>query len=287
MFVGPQSSPSAPSDLDRDHHHSHISPMLSLKRSPVILRGYHSTAANIPKPVIGIRKEDPSRIWERRAPLTPDAVHHLVKSTGMDVLIQDCERRSFRTSDYVKAGACVHETLEPAHIVLGIKETPIDQALTSPVLSPWTHKPVPRTHLMFSHTIKGQPYNMQLLSKFLAAPSLSDPHLLPRLIDYELLTDDTGKRTVGFGWFAGGQFHVTVFVIPLLDVRIVAGALETLAALSQALLRQGVASPFLVRLNDRPTIAAIPSYPSCPAYAPTVHTPKFASNPKGFPGSGG
>lgn len=64
---------------------------------------------------------------------------------------------------------------------------------------------------MFSHTIKGQPYNMQLLSKFLAAPSLpGDPRLLPRLIDYELLADNAGKRTVGFGWFAGGQYHPTV-----------------------------------------------------------------------------
>ena len=223
-----------------------------LKRSPLFLRRCYSTATNSPKLVVGIRKEDPSRIWERRAPLTPDAVHRLVKSTGVDVLIQDCERRTFSISDYVKAGAQVHKTLEPAHIVLGIKETPIDQVLTTPVISPRTSKPVPRTHLMFSHTIKGQPYNMQLLSKFLAAPSLSDPHLLPRLIDYELLMDDAGKRTVGFGWFAGGQYHATVSTLILINVYAVAGALETLAALSQALLQQGVASPFLVRLNDRP-----------------------------------
>ena len=223
-----------------------------LKRSPLFLRRCYSTATNGPKLVVGIRKEDPSRIWERRAPLTPDAVHRLVKSTGVDVLIQDCERRTFSISDYVKAGAQVHKTLEPAHIVLGIKETPIDQVLTTPVISPRTSKPVPRTHLMFSHTIKGQPYNMQLLSKFLAAPSLSDPHLLPRLIDYELLMDDAGKRTVGFGWFAGGQYHAIVSTLALINVYVVAGALETLAALSQALLQQGVASPFLVRLNDRP-----------------------------------
>ncbi|KAF9790341.1 Saccharopine dehydrogenase-domain-containing protein [Thelephora terrestris] len=213
-----------------------------LKRSPVILSRCHSTAASIPKLVVGIRKEDPSRIWERRAPLTPDAVHHLLNSTGVDVLIQECERRAFCTSDYVKAGARVHKTLEPAHIVLGIKETPVDQVLTTPAISPWTRKPIPRTYLMFSHTIKGQPYNMQLLSKFLAAPSIPDPHSPPRLIDYELLTDDAGKRTVGFGWFAG-----------------VAGALETLVALSKALLQQGVASPFLhtPRPHTLPNLPAI------------------------------
>jgi alpha-aminoadipic semialdehyde synthase len=56
---------------------------------------------------------------------------------------------------------------------------------------------------MFSHTIKGQPYNMGLLSKFLPSPAIREPRLLPRLVDYELLTK-AGKRTVGFGWFAGG-----------------------------------------------------------------------------------
>src|SRR5882757_500726 len=120
------------SDLERDHHHPDILQMPLLKRSPVVLRRCYSTTPNSPKLVVGIRKEDPSRIWERRAPLTPDAVHHLVRSTGVDVLIQDCERRAFRTSDYLKAGAHVHNTLEPAHIVLGIKETPIDQVLTAP-----------------------------------------------------------------------------------------------------------------------------------------------------------
>ena len=61
---------------------------------------------------------------------------------------------------------------------------------------------------MFSHTVKGQLYNMELLSKFLASENRSAPEnglLLPRLIDYELLTGEDGKRTVGFGWFAGGE----------------------------------------------------------------------------------
>jgi len=171
--------------------------------------------------------------------LTPDAVHNLVSTTGVDVLIQECERRAFKTADFLAAGARVHETLEPAHIVLGIKETPVPEILTSPV--PSANGSVARTHVMFSHTVKGQSYNMGLLSKFLQSPSTSEPHLLPPLIDYELLTD-AGKRTVGFGWFAG-----------------VAGALESLSALSQALLEQGVASPFLHTprphtLPDLPTI---------------------------------
>lgn len=65
---------------------------------------------------------------------------------------------------------------------------------------------------MFSHTIKGQMYNMELLSKFVSGSHASggtttgEPTMLPRLIDYELLVGEDGKRTVGFGWFAGGEY---------------------------------------------------------------------------------
>jgi alpha-aminoadipic semialdehyde synthase len=110
-------------------------------------------------------------------------------------------------TDYTlfQAGAKVHPTLEPAHIVLGIKETPLDELVTSAVPMPGISPgpSVPRTHLMFSHTTKGQPYNMELLSRFLS--SQKNPSLQPRLIDYELLVGSDGKRTVGFGWLAGGM----------------------------------------------------------------------------------
>lgn len=60
---------------------------------------------------------------------------------------------------------------------------------------------------MFSHTAKGQLYNMPLLSRFVAGEgqSAQESKLLPRLVDYELLTGADGKRVVGFGWFAGGE----------------------------------------------------------------------------------
>jgi hypothetical protein len=103
-----------------------------------------------------------------------------------------------------QAGAKLHPTLEPAHIVVGIKETPLNELVTSPVSAPGLRSglSIPRTHLMFSHTTKGQPYNMELLSRFLGS---REDALLPRLIDYELLVGEDGKRTVGFGWFAGGK----------------------------------------------------------------------------------
>ena len=55
-----------------------------------------------PKLTIGIRKEDAERIWERRCPLTPDAVHDLVHNQGVDVLVQPCERRVWRTGELLE-----------------------------------------------------------------------------------------------------------------------------------------------------------------------------------------
>ena len=51
---------------------------------------------------IGIRREDPGRIWERRAPLTPDAVAELVSRDNVRVLIQECERRVFPLEEYIR-----------------------------------------------------------------------------------------------------------------------------------------------------------------------------------------
>ncbi|KAF8646029.1 hypothetical protein AX16_007454 [Volvariella volvacea WC 439] len=183
---------------------------------------------------IGIRREDPKRIWERRAPLTPDAVYELVSKRDVRVLVEPCDRRVFPSHEYAKAGATVTQNLDSAHILVGIKETPLDQLITSPIANPRPKSDtplVPRTHLMFSHTAKGQPYNTPLLARFLASPStsLDAAPLLPTLVDYELLTHEKdGKRTVGFGWHAG-----------------VAGVLESLSSMAQAHLGLGIASPFL------------------------------------------
>ncbi|KAF5331906.1 hypothetical protein D9611_008892 [Ephemerocybe angulata] len=177
--------------------------------------------------VLGIRREDPKRVWERRAPLTPSDVAGLLRlNADVDVVVAPCERRVFRGDEYAKAGAVVSADLGGADIVLGIKEVPLDEL---PAHSR-------ATHLMFSHTHKGQAYNTPLLARFVGpAPA---PH--PHLIDYELLQNAAGERTVGFGWHAG-----------------VAGALEALSAMAHYHLEMGVASPFLCtpRPHSQPSLA--------------------------------
>ncbi|EJD00287.1 uncharacterized protein FOMMEDRAFT_126943 [Fomitiporia mediterranea MF3/22] len=227
--------------------------------APVLLprprRPFHRTTPRLNKdkegrrrPALGIRREDPARIWERRCPLTPEAVERLVHEDGVDVYVQPCERRVWKDGEFVKAGAKIHPTLSPADIILGIKETPLEEVLISPAPSSSSSHSNnmntlrPRTHIMFSHTHKGQTYNTPLLSKFLASPSQSveKTKTLATLIDWELLTDPNGKRTVGFGWFAG-----------------VAGALEGLVSTAHLHLNLGVASPFLG--TPRPHTAPLPS----------------------------
>ncbi|KAG8832376.1 hypothetical protein FRC17_001423 [Serendipita sp. 399] len=189
-----------------------ILPLCSVTSNNVTRSLSTSTSSTL---TLGIRREDPSRIWERRVPLIPEAVQSLISEEGIRVLIQPCSRRVFPTEEYLKVGAQVSESLEEANIVIGIKETPLKELLTSPVNGR------SRTHIMFSHTAKGQLYNMPLLSRFTNSTA--------RLVDYELLTNTDGKRVVAFGWYAGA-----------------AGVPEALSALALEHLHRGVSSPFLL-----------------------------------------
>jgi alpha-aminoadipic semialdehyde synthase len=61
---------------------------------------FHSSQTTLV--TIGIRREDPGRIWERRVPLTPDAVAELVSRDNVRVLVQECERRVFPLEEYIR-----------------------------------------------------------------------------------------------------------------------------------------------------------------------------------------
>ncbi|KAH8813712.1 Saccharopine dehydrogenase-domain-containing protein [Flagelloscypha sp. PMI_526] len=219
------------------------------RRTALLLRGVRYASGQQPKVVIGLRKEDPTRIWERRTPLTPDAVKYLVKEKNVAVVVEQCARRVCSSAQYRDAGAIIVDSLNSpgvprAHIVMGIKEPPMETLTDSAldcVVGP-TGETVPRTYLMFSHTTKAQPYNMPLLAKFLQQ-GRDDPITRPRLIDYELITDqENGKRTVAFGFFAG-----------------IAGALEALGSMAQSHLERGIASPFLYtpRPHGTPSLSII------------------------------
>jgi len=155
---------------------------------------------------MGIRREDKNR-WEARAPLTPQDVERLGRDKGIRFLVQPAPIRAFPDGDYEAAGATISEDLSGCNAVLAVKEIPRDLFLPG------------GTYVFFSHTIKAQPYNMAMLGRLM--------ELGCTLIDYELVVDDEGGRTVFFGVHAG-----------------LAGMVETLVALGQRLAAEGIENPF-------------------------------------------
>lgn len=131
---------------------------------------------------IGIRHEDKYKL-ERRAPLTPKHVKHLIEHHKLDIIVQSSDKRIFKDEEYRKVGAVISKDLKKASIIFGVKEIPIDFFEEN------------KTYIFFSHVIKGQPYNMPMLKKMM--------ELKCNLIDYERIIDEQGKRLIFFGRYAG------------------------------------------------------------------------------------
>jgi alanine dehydrogenase len=155
---------------------------------------------------IGIRLEDKNE-WERRTPLIPPHVRELGEKHGIEVSVQSSPIRAFNQQEYTLAGAQVVEHLSECPVILAIKEIP--QELFEPR----------KTYAFFSHTIKGQTQNMPMLKRLL--------DLGCQLIDYEKIVDQSGRRLVFFGNYAG-----------------LAGMIDTLWALGQRLAWETVETPF-------------------------------------------
>ncbi|KAK4513899.1 uncharacterized protein ATC70_005906 [Mucor velutinosus] len=167
----------------RIHQHS--------SKSRLLFPRYHSTAArSSSQSSIGIRREDKSR-WERRSALTPNTVKKLIQETGTKVYVQPSTKRIFTNESYEEAGAIITEDISQADIILGIKEVPEASLLKD------------KTYMFFSHTHKGNEKNMPMLR------SVLDKNI--RLIDYELMKDETGRRLVAFGQFAGNAGMIDIF----------------------------------------------------------------------------
>ncbi len=155
---------------------------------------------------IGIRYED-KYLMERRVALVPEHVRQLVEK-GIEIQVVPSGKRVFKDDEYRQAGAVLREEPLDADVVLGVKEMPIDYFKA--------HK----TYIFFSHTIKGQSYNMPLLRNMMA-------HKI-NLIDYERIVNAQGHRLIFFGHFAG-----------------LAGMINSLWSLGQRMKRKGLDTPFL------------------------------------------
>lgn len=70
---------------------------------------------------LGIRREDPRRVWERRTPLTPEAVASLAEKASVEV--ESCSRRCFPDSAYAAVSvvvSCVMDASQAPTSVLSV-----------------------------------------------------------------------------------------------------------------------------------------------------------------------
>lgn len=103
----------------------------------------------------------------------PDA-HFVVESSDV---------RVFSDDDFRELGFKVANSVEECDILLGVKEVPINALIAG------------KSYFFFSHTIKKQPHNKQMLQ------AIMDNDIT--LYDHETVVDAHGRRLIGFGRYAG------------------------------------------------------------------------------------
>ncbi len=161
--------------------------------------------------LIGVRREDKNK-WERRVPLIPADVAMLQREHGLRFFVQPSPIRVFNDAAYRDAGVDLAEDIRVADMVIAVKEIPIDLLREDQI------------YLCFSHTVKGQDYNMPTLRRMM--------ELGCTLLDYERIADEADRRLIFFSLHAG-----------------YAGMIESLRALGLRLADQGHATP-LARLRQ-------------------------------------
>ena len=132
---------------------------------------------------IGILRETKLPV-ERRAPLTPGQCRRLLEQyPGLKLLVQPAPKRVFPDEEYRRAGAELLEDLSDCDLLLGIKEVRPEDLIAE------------KTYAFYSHTIKKQAHNREMLQTILKKGIT--------LIDLELFKGEDGKKLLGFGRFAG------------------------------------------------------------------------------------
>lgn len=126
---------------------------------------------------------------DSRVAFPPEIAAHAAQQEGIALKVQPSPGRCFPDAAYINLGVELDEDLSDCDTLIGVKEVPINQLVEG------------KTYFFFSHTHKKQAYNRGLLHAVLEKNI--------RMIDYELLTGDDGKRLIAFGRFAGmvGAHH--------------------------------------------------------------------------------
>ncbi|MFB6307185.1 MAG: hypothetical protein ABEH43_09410 [Flavobacteriales bacterium] len=119
---------------------------------------------------------------DERVCLTPSQCRVVLdRYPDVEIKVQPSEIRAFSEKEYEEKGAIIDEDISDCDVLLGIKEVPVEDLIQN------------KTYMFFSHTVKMQPNNREMLQEILKKNI--------ELIDHELLTNEKGKRLLGFGRF--------------------------------------------------------------------------------------
>ncbi|ASV29290.1 NAD(P)-dependent oxidoreductase [Maribacter cobaltidurans] len=130
--------------------------------------------------IIRERKNPP----DRRVVLSPKACQKVVDSfPKAQIIVEPSPIRAYDDESYRQLGIPVENAMENCDVLLGVKEVPIDALIPN------------KKYFFFSHTIKKQPYNRDLLRAILEKNI--------ELYDHEVITNPKEQRLVAFGRYAG------------------------------------------------------------------------------------
>ena len=121
---------------------------------------------------------------DRRVVFSPSELTRLKqKYQNVSVKVERSDIRIFDDAQYENLGIEVTDDISDCDILFGVKEVPIENLIPN------------KSYFFFSHTIKKQPYNRELLQAILEKNI--------DLYDYETIVDSENRRLIGFGRYAG------------------------------------------------------------------------------------
>jgi alanine dehydrogenase len=130
--------------------------------------------------IIKERKNPP----DRRVVFTPEELVRLQTEHPEAIIkVESSDIRVFSDEQYSKLEIEIETNMTDCDVLFGVKEVPIDALIPN------------KKYFFFSHTIKFQPYNRNLLVAIL------DKKI--ELYDHETIVDAKNKRLIGFGRYAG------------------------------------------------------------------------------------
>ncbi|MGK0458888.1 MAG: alanine dehydrogenase [Polaribacter sp.] len=130
--------------------------------------------------IIKERKNPP----DRRVVFSPKKLEEFKnKFTDAALCVEGSAIRIFSDNQYKEAGFETTEDMSSCDVLFGVKEVPLEALIPN------------KKYFFFSHTIKKQPYNRDLLNAIL------DKNI--ELYDHETIIKENGTRLIGFGRYAG------------------------------------------------------------------------------------